>query len=241
MRSIAFLLITVTFAVGQDCVWGSFDATRINYAEGTLDGSAHTVLVGIIQANGGTIASSTSTLNETYLGGVDVFYTSLLNTSTGTLSPAEQTALQSWIASGGVLIVTGDIFPLAAYESFTSFYGVTGYTAISGSGIGYPVGSHPLTAGVSSYYFMTECTFSYGSDALLIGNNGSGSDFLIVMEEGTGFTAGGRILVLGDHNMFTNSYINSEDNAVLAANIALWTSSTTSLDHDTWGGIKAVF
>ncbi|MBD3369592.1 hypothetical protein GF402_04425 [Candidatus Fermentibacteria bacterium] len=137
--------------------------------------------------------------------------------------------------------MTGDIFPLNAYESFTSNYGVTNYTSISGSGDGYPVASHPITDGVTSYFFMTECTFTYGSDALLLGDNGSGSDFMIVMEEGTGFTEGGRILVLGDHNILTNTYIGSSDNTVLANNIAAWAASTTALDSNTWGSIKAAF
>ena len=74
-------------------VWGSFDTTRINYAFGTLNGSAHVALRGIIAANSGSVAAGAPTLTAGYLGGVDVFYTSLLSTTTGVLSGAEQTAL----------------------------------------------------------------------------------------------------------------------------------------------------
>lgn len=235
------LLLIVALTAAQTCSWGSFDDSRINYPGGTLTGSAHTTLAGIIEANSGVLEDPTSLLTENYLNGVDVFYTSLLSNSTGALSSAEQTALYDWISGGGTLIVTGDIFPLNAYESFTSNYGVTNYTSISGSGDGYPVASHPITDGVTSYFFMTECTFTYGSDALLLGDNGSGSDFMIVMEEGTGFTEGGRILVLGDHNMLTNNYIASSDNTVLTNNIAAWAATTTALDRNTWGSIKATF
>ncbi len=241
MKYFLILLLIPVLAMAQPCNWGSFDATRINYSSGPLTGGAHTALVGIIVANGGTVISPTPVLDATYLGGVNVFYTSLLSTSTGALSGAEQTALQNWITGGGTLIVTGDIFPLAAYESFTAFYGVTNYTAISGSGNGYPVASHPITAGITSYYFMTECTFTYGTDAMLLGDNGAGSDFMIVMEPGTGFTAGGRILVIGDHNMFTNNYIGTADNTPLANNIAAWANSGTALDRTTWGSIKTAF
>ncbi len=235
------LLLIPVLAIAQPCNWGSFDATRINYSAGQLTGSAHTTLVGIIGANGGTVVSPTPLLDAAYLGGVDVFYTSLLHNPNGILSGAEQTALQNWITGGGTLIVTGDIFPLPAYESFTSFYGVTNYISLSHNGTGYPVATHPITTGVTSYYFMTECTFTYGSDAMLLGNNGLGNDFMIVMEPGTGFTAGGRILVIGDHNMFTNSYIGNADNTLLANNIAAWACLGTALERNTWGSIKTAF
>lgn len=39
----------------NSCNWGSFDASRINYSAGPLTGSAHTQLVGIINANSGTV------------------------------------------------------------------------------------------------------------------------------------------------------------------------------------------
>jgi len=106
-------------------IWGSFDGSRINYGAGPLTGSAHNTLRSIIEANDGDIGLPTASLTAEYLSGVDVFYTFLLSTSTGTLSGPEQTALQNWIADGGTLIVTADIFPLAAYESFTAAYGVT--------------------------------------------------------------------------------------------------------------------
>ena len=219
--------------------WGSFDASRINYPAGPLTGSAHTTLQGIITSNGGTIAAPTPTLTAAYLSGVDVFYTSLLDQSTGALSGAEQTALQNWIAGGGTLIVTADIFPLAAYESFTSFYGVTNYTAISNFQSGNVVAAHPITASVTTYWYATNSTYTYGADALLLGDDGSGNDFMIVMEPDPGFGAGGRMLVLGDHNMFTNLYIGDNDNTQLAMNIVQWTKNTCPADLDANGSVGA--
>lgn len=219
--AIAALSVLSTWAQAS-CLWGSFDVSRINYSTGPLTGSSHSVLQGIVAANGGTLAAATPTLTASYLSGVDVFYTSLLSTSSGTLDASEQAALQGWIAGGGTLIVTADIFPLAAYESFTSFYGVTGYTPLTNVGTGSTVAAHAITAGVTTYAYVTESTYTYGGDALLLGNNGLGSDFMIVMEPGTGFTAGGRILVTGDHNMFTDSQIGNLDNTRLANNIAAW-------------------
>lgn len=210
-------------SVSAQAVWGSFDASRINYSGGVLNtGGEHSTLRNIIQANNGTLGPDTGTLTAAYLATVDVFYTSLLSTSTGVLSAAEQTALQDWITDGGTLIVTADIFPLPAYESFTSFYGVTGYTALSNSGNGNVLNAHPITAGVNTYTYVTNSTYVYGGDALLLGDDGFGSDYMIVMEPDTCFTGGGRILVFGDHNMFTNTYIVQTDTTALATNMSLW-------------------
>jgi hypothetical protein len=204
------------------CNWGGFDSSRINYSSGTLDGSAHGSLRSFILDEGGSIAPSTSTLTPSYLDTVDVFYTSLLDTNTGELSFAEQTALQNWIAGGGTLIVTADIFPLPAYETFTSAYGVTGYTAIGDVGHGAVVSAHPLTTDVSSFWYSTNSTFAYGSDAQLLGVDNTGNDFLVVLEPGTGFNANGRIVVFGDHNMFTENDIEQSGNPVLAGNLSRW-------------------
>lgn len=240
---LTLLALTAGLAHAQTgCLWGSFDASRINYAAGPLTGTAHSVLRGIIAANGGVVAPAAPALTAAYLASVDVFYTSLLSTGTGTLSAAEQAALQAWITGGGTLIVTGDIFPLPAYESFTAFYGVTNYQALTTAGLGTTVGAHPITLGVTNFSYNTDCTYTFGAGALLLGRNVNARDFMIVMEPGTGFPAGGRILVTGDHNMFTDSMIAQADNTRLANNIALWAcGGPTAVESTTWGQVKSVF
>lgn len=210
------------------CVWGSFDASRINYSGGLLTGSGHVTLRSIIAQEGGTVGPSTATLTPAYLAGVNVFYTSLLSTSTGALSAAEQAALVGWVNNGGTLVVTGDIFPLAAYDSFTSPFGVTNYVSISTASTGFPLATHALTQGITSYSYVTNCSFSFGTDALLLGDDGSGNAFMVVLEPSTGYFGGGRVVVLGDHNMFTESYITGADNAKLAKNIANWACNSGS-------------
>jgi hypothetical protein len=240
---IALVLVLALPALATaECRWGSFDATRINYPDGPLTGNAHSTLRTIITANGGTIAASAPALTAAYLGGVEVFYTSLLSTATGILSAAEQTALQAWINAGGTLIVTGDIFPLPAYESFTSVYGVTGYTSISGVGNGTTTNTHPIITGVGTFNYNTNCTFNYGGDALLLGVDSANNTFMVVLEPGTGFPHAGRVLVLGDHNMFTNSSIGNADNTRLANNIAQWACHpVVAVEPATWGQVKSVF
>jgi hypothetical protein len=243
LLSIAVALFLVVPALAAaDCRWGSFDATRINYAGGPLTGTEHSTLRTIIAANGGTVVASAPALTAAYLGGIEVFYTSLLSQSTGTLSAAEQAALQAWINTGGTLIVTGDIFPLPSYESFTSVYGVTGYTSISGVGNGTTTNAHPIIVGVTSFFYNTNCTYNYGGDALRIGVDSANNTFMVVLEPGTGFPHPGRVLVTGDHNMFTNSFIANADNTRLANNIAQWAChGATAVEPATWGQVKSVF
>lgn len=241
--SLVLLPVLLPSLASAACLWGSFDDSRINYSGGVLPtGAEHSTLRGIIIGNGGTLAASTPTLTAAYLAGVNVFYTSLLNTSTGVLSAAEQAALQAWVAAGGTLIVTSDIFPLPAYDSFTSFWGVT-FTSVSTSGISVPIASHAITAGVTSYSYVTNATFSQPANTLVLGNDTAANRFMMVMEPGTGFGSGGRIFVIGDHNMFANSTIGQASNATLATNIVNWACSAipTPTGTTSWGRLKSIY
>lgn len=235
------LLVLPVFASAQ-CVWGSFDGSRINYAIGPLNGDAHSNLRTIITTNGGSVAPGTPTLTDAYLSTVDVFYTSLLSNANGALSPAEQTSLQNWVAGGGTLIVTADNIP-GAYETFTSAYGVSNYTLVGNiNANGTVVAAHPITSGITTFRYSLEVTFTYGADAMLLGVGATNVDYMIVMEPATGFLAGGRILVTGDHNMFTNSYIGFEDNVALANNVVTWAcQQPVSVESASWGSIKALY
>jgi hypothetical protein len=211
-------------AAGQ--VWGCFDATRINYAGGVLNGGAnHTGMAGIITASNATLAAPTGVLSAAYLSGVDVFYTSLLTNNGIPLSPQEQADLQAWFGGGGTLIVTADIFNLPGYDSFTSFLGVTGYSPFPVSGTAVTVAAHPITAGVATAGFTSNAAFTYPPTALRIMDDGGGRVFCIVMDPSTGFAGPGRLVVLGDHNMFTNGFLGGADNTTLAQNLVAWANA----------------
>ncbi|MCA9651995.1 MAG: hypothetical protein H6712_35300 [Myxococcales bacterium] len=168
-------LLLLLPAAAQAAVWGGFSGGRINYADGVVaTGGAWDDLRAELMANGDTLAPPTAVLDAAYLGGVDVFITSLLNAAGPNLSAAEQTALQDWIASGGTLIVTADANPLPGYEAFTSAYGVTDLDP------------------------ALMVTFTVGPDALVIANDDTGAPFAAVLEPDTGFCEGGRVVGLGE-------------------------------------------
>jgi cysteine-rich repeat protein len=222
----AIPLALLTPAIAHAAVWGGFDTSRVNYTEATLaTGTVHASLRALILANGDTIAPATGTLTEPYLAGVDVFYTSLLANGGPVLSGAEQAALQGFVADGGTLIVTSGFLSLPFYESFTASFGVTGWMESNSGGDATTAAMHPLTDGVALIDAVTHATFTFGPDALELLTDTAGSPYSVVLEPGTGFCAGGRVLVFGDHHIFTNLVIVSADNMTLASNVVEWAAS----------------
>src|SRR5690606_11955857 len=106
--------------------------------------------------------------------------------------------------------------------SFTQPYGVSGYSTVTGFGIGHPIGSHPITAGVVDIRHMNVTTFTHGSDARLLATASGGQHFIAVPEPQTGFTSGGRIVVVGDYDTLTDTLIPQNDNGVLLDNLVDW-------------------
>lgn len=70
-------------ATAAAATWGSFDTTRMAYAAGSLEGTAHDELRATIEAAGDTLVAATGTLTADDLAGVDVFYTGMLSGGTG--------------------------------------------------------------------------------------------------------------------------------------------------------------
>lgn len=215
--------------------WGSFDASRLAYATGPLTGSAHAAFHDLITDHGDVVAPPTPELTADYLATVDVFYTGMLSDGTGptagalgTLSLDEQAALTDFIEAGGTLVLTPDSngfdgpFPLV-YDSWLQDYGVGDFVFVFGPGMGSPVVVHPITEGVTAYALDSTVTFTYPGQAQILGTAIGGLETLmVVLEPGSGFVEGGRILVLGDHNVLTDNYIAELDNLILAQNIIEW-------------------
>ena len=258
MRPILLLLGLPLVLLATDAAaasWGSFDQTRMAYQTGTLDGDAHDELRMVIAANGDTVAATTALLTSDYLDTVDVFYTGMLSDGTGptagnlgTLSLAEQGALQDWIAAGGTLVITPDSNGFAGpfdlvYDSWLSDYGFSDFAFVTGPGTGTPIIVHPITEGITE--LRVEGTVSYDSvgDDQALAITADSAPFITVLEPDTGFDVGGRILVVADHNTLTDAFIDMQDNRVLAENIVTWaadmggegTTGTTGTTGDTDG------
>ncbi len=224
---LAFLwLLSAAPVLDAGAVWGSFSSTRVAQAEDALDsGSTFQELRAIVACAGGEVGPGTHLLDAGYLDGVDVFFTSRLAANTGSLTPNEQSALGAWIAAGGTLVVTADAAAPAVYDTITAPFGVSGYTAISNAATGDVVAAHPLTDQADGFSYASNVTFTHGPDALLLADDGGGDNPLMaVLEPSTGFTAGGRIVVVGDPDVFTSPRVFGDANQHLAFDVAKWAS-----------------
>ena len=234
----AGLLVAFGSSLAQATVWGSFEPSRMAYATGALQGAVHSTFRGLIEDHGDEVATGTDLLTPEYLAGVDVFYTAMLSDGTGptagalgTLSLDERAALQEWIAAGGTLIVTPDSngfdgpFPIV-YDSWLADYGVTDFVFVFSFAVADPVVVHPITDGVGSISLDGYVTYTYPSEGEILATVDGGLEpLIVVLEPQTGFTAGGRILVVSDHNAFTNNYIGDLSNTPLAENIIAWAAA----------------
>jgi PKD repeat protein len=206
-------------------VWGGFDSTRVNYAGGILaSGADHSTFRARLSSNGDVVAPSTSTLTTTYLATVDVFYTSLSNLSAPVLSSQEQAALAAWVAGGGVFIISGDIFNTALYDSEGAPFGIGGFVDVGSIAATSTGTSHPLMTNVTTLEGVTHVTWTSPTNGLVLAASGA-NRFVEVFDASTGFTGGGAVLVLGDHNFLTNSGVGNAQNLTFLDNMIAWASS----------------
>jgi len=226
-RNHLFLLLFVAGLAlplpSQAAVWGGFDSGRVNYPGGLLSGSAHSTFQARIALQGDSIHTMASSLDSAYLSNVDVFYTSLAAEGVFPLAAVEQTALSSWVAGGGVWIISGDIFNLALYNSYGAPFGISNFTeegpapAVSIS----PV-SHPLTVGLTSLQGTTYSSWTSGPNGQALASYPGNKTFMEVYDLSSGFTFGGAVLVLGDHNFLTDGFIGQADNQMFLDNMIAW-------------------
>jgi cysteine-rich repeat protein len=174
------------------------------------------------------LAPSISELSTATLDGTDVFYTSLLRDG-DVLSTDEQSALFDWLYTGGTLIVTGDTLALDFYTSFTAAFGVDLYVAVGNNGVGTIVADHPLTASVTTLLYVSNASFAFDANAVELAQSAEGYVLAAVIEPDPESCTTGRILVLGDHHMFTDTYVSEQDNLQFLRNVVQWAGETVDL------------
>jgi len=205
------LLLLIPSAASA-AVWGGFDASRVNYSGGIIaTGDNHDTFRDRLALQGDTVAAPTGLFSPAYLNTVDVFYTSLANSSASPISSGEQLALSNWVAAGGVFIISADIFNEQLYNSYGAAFGIGPFVDSASSVPATTNNSHPLISGISTLGGVTHSVWTSGPNGLVLATNPGGT-FVDVYDASTGFTSGGAVLVLGDHNFLTDSFIGSNQN-----------------------------
>lgn len=88
---------------------------------------------------------------------------------------------------------------------------------------GQVLADHMITDGINGVYFAgNNGHLSGGADTLALLEDISQYVAGLVLEPGTGYTGEGKVYVSGCFHMFTDSYIEQEDNHALWENIVAW-------------------
>lgn len=127
LKSVAVAMILVLASGAANALTiGTLDYTRTNSDLAT--GSSYSAIRGVLDADGHTL-TATGAINSSFLGGVDVFLTSVFNpfsALTGAPLAAEVTALTDWVTAGGTLIFSGEWGNFtSAFNSYTTAFGIT--------------------------------------------------------------------------------------------------------------------
>lgn len=185
-------MLATTSAAGAATL-GSFDQyhTQTNYF---VNGAQYDDLRTAISGAGHTVKAGIDLVTQAYLSDVDVFYTGMINSSGNPEAYAtapEISALQGWVASGGVLVIGGEN---ASYvdsaNSWMSPFGLS--LAVSSAYNGtYATGSNPLLAnGVagSPTGFLAGSYFAPGSYDTIAGDGTN--TYIAGLDYGDGYVIG---------------------------------------------------
>lgn len=215
---VAMVLSTFWSLNASAVVISSFDVSRISYPGGVFSTGSYVTVRGALAGRGDTI-QDTATISAASLSGVDVFYTSLLLVGGGSLSAPEQTALVNWVFGGGTLFSAGDIMSWqATYNTWLNPLGINmNGNAVPVSGfLNIVDAANPIINGpngvVASIETQTAGVYDSGPFSI-IATDSLGSAVLMQMNFGFG-----SIVAIGDHNLFTDSFI-SADGLALFLNI----------------------
>lgn len=213
-------LVTAAASSSSAGVIGSFDQSR-TYEQYYLTGANYSDLKADLETAGHTVAAATGTVTESYLAGLDVFFTGGLDidpASPGMATTDELTALKSWVAAGGTLVVGGENsnFTVATNSWLTPI--TSSMLQMAGGNISdgtWASGADPLLAGGvagASLGFVEGGFFASGSyDSLA--TYGSGASAIARIGVGNGLVIG-----LGDANFLQNG--SSPTNRQFIVNVA---------------------
>lgn len=216
--------LTLTLACSAIDV-GIFSNTRLYSAAFNLQtGGSMSILRTDWEARG-AVWHQTGTITASFLATVKVFFTSSLNMTSFTA--AEKTAMIAWVKAGGTLIVTGEDSghgSQAAYNSLLDGFSVS----IAGSvtpGTGTIINSDPIFGSATSVYLGGNGILAATGNRKKLLKDHLGNLAALSIEY-TPEVGNGRLVVIGDTDMFTDTYmLTYEENEAFFKGIAYWAAN----------------
>lgn len=175
----------------------------------------------ILQSRGGNVVQL-SDLTAATLAGKSVLFVSKLGSKSFT--PAQIAAVQTWVQGGGTLISTAECSCYGnhiLYNELLAPYGLS-YSGAVIYGFGNVLVNHPLTQGLSQVYIAKNGYLDTPPEATKLINDPNGNTFCALLQ-GTASTGAGRVLAIGDTDMFSTLYLGIETTDFkFFSNIATW-------------------
>ena len=149
-------------------------------------------------------------------------------------SSIELTAIQDFVMNGGGLIVIGD-YNVTVMDSLTTFAGFDWIYTGSGLIAGPVEVAHPVTFGAESCVFPSYgLKFNVTWPAIGLRETGGLHIF------GAAQIGQGKVVCVGDDEVFRDSDIHEDDNFIMGRNSFTWASSAART-HDVWAHARVFF
>ncbi len=182
--------------------------------------SDHSEVIDSINSEGVITSISNDAFDDTLLQDFDVLY---INEPRTFYTSAEQSAVYNFVINGGGLFIAHDFNPGPSNElldpfdlSINSFSGPPGVVP----GVDLPITDlepHQITSGLTLFYWNYGNALNIGSSDWTVLARYDGEPLLAVREAGAG-----RIAVIGDNDLFADSFNVPPENVELYTNIVLW-------------------
>jgi hypothetical protein len=151
------------------------------------------------------------------LSGIDAIVIAVYSFWDGSLDYEEAARIQQFVESGGGLVLLGDVQEAPnRLGNLTDLLGIRisqkpelgGVTSFS---------NHPITEGINQLNFYRGGSLDIGKSSFETVGGSSGAPAVAVATVGQG-----RVVVIGDCNIFDNRWFSGADNQLFAKNVFLW-------------------
>jgi PKD repeat protein len=182
--------------------------------------SDHTAAINSLNSEGVTTIVSSGMITDSLLQNYDVLY---INEPRTSFTSAEQSAVYNFVMNGGGLFIAHDFNTAISNFLLDSFdLNINDYSSPPGAVPGVDLlitdlEPHPITTGLAGFYWNYGNALNIGSAEWTVIARYNSSPLLAAREAGSG-----RIVVIGDNDLFVDSYNVPPENVKLYTNIVLW-------------------
>lgn len=180
-------------------------------------------LVTLLNSAGFSIYTTSAGLDNLNLAPYDIIVVNLGSSWTSGYTPSEVAAIDNFVNAGGGLLVMGDNpdVPNVNINPVAQTFGCTSGVSILSPNDLYinNFTAHPIFAGVTEIYNRAAGELTASAPSSLVAWEPGDHGVVSVAEVGAG-----KVVILGDMNLWDNTYISNSQNQLFAENVFTWLS-----------------